>query len=484
MLSTSICETLLLTNSNYLKELFQVRKLVLIFCVLLCGLNGVAAQAHPLGEVVQETTVMNEGERLLIVYDTSIGPSITATLIPDADHDGKVSGSEERKLSRDISALLLPNLAVFLDDKPIVPELYYDSVAPAPGGYNNGLRSNLVYVIPLPAEDFGKHYLKFSDNNFQTGELKWLKWKVQADPQFSVVKTSPDSRELNYQFFAKKVDGQETSFPPPTPTVGNNGLKPKPQEDSSQAALKDYLAQENLGPGTILFALGLAFFLGMGHALSPGHGKAMVAAYLIGRSGRIRDAFTLGTIVTITHVASVIVLGIAALLLSRYFLPGDLYPWLGAFSGALVFGVGYMMLARRALHSHGHSHDHQHHEHSHAHDHIHDSGAVSWWSMLSLGIAGGMVPCPTALVVLLASVAFGRIVFGLLLILSFSFGLAAVLIIIGILTVRASKLTERFSDSRRWIEKLPVLSAGLVMLAGIAIALNALHSGGILRFIF
>nr|WP_203544838.1 sulfite exporter TauE/SafE family protein [Desulfovibrio sp. JC010] len=463
----------------------------ILYIVLICSLCGIAVQAHPLGEVVQETTVMNEGARLLIVYDTSIGPSITATLIPDANHDGKVSRREERKLSRDISALLLPNLEVYLDDKQVTPELYYDSVVPAPGGYNNGLRSNLVYAIPLPKEDFGKHYLKFSDNNFQTGELKWLKWKVQADPEFSVVRTSPDSRELNYQFFAKKVDGDEASFPAPVPSM-DDGIKPSPQEDSSQAALKDYLAQENLGPGTILFALGLAFFLGMGHALSPGHGKAMVAAYLIGRSGRIRDAFTLGTIVTVTHVASVIVLGIAALLLSRYFLPGDLYPWLGAFSGALVFGVGYMMLARRAVHSYGHAHHHHDHSHGHAHDHGHShshgheskGGPVSWWSMLSLGIAGGMVPCPTALVVLLASVAFGRILFGLLLILSFSFGLAAVLIIIGILTVRASKLTERFSGSRKWIENLPVLSAGLVMLAGIAIAFNALHAGGILRINF
>ncbi|WP_320174877.1 sulfite exporter TauE/SafE family protein [Maridesulfovibrio sp.] len=458
-----------------------MRKLYIIFSILICCLSAVVAQAHPLGEVVQETTVMNEGTRLLIVYDTSIGPSITATLIPDADHDGKVSGSEERMLSRDINSLLLPNLEVYLDDKPIVPELYYDSVSAAPGGYNNGLRSNLVYAIPLPEDDFGKHYLKLSDNNFQTGELKWLKWKVQADPQFSIVRTSPDSRELNYQFFAKKVEGQGTSFPVPTPAVDGSGLKPVPQEDSSQAALKDYLAQENLGPGTVLFALGLAFFLGMGHALSPGHGKAMVAAYLIGRSGRIRDAFTLGTIVTITHVASVIVLGIIALLLSRYFLPGDLYPWLGAFSGALVFGVGYMMLARRAVHSHDHHHGHSH---DHSHEHGNESEPVSWWSMLSLGIAGGMVPCPTALVVLLASVAFGRIVFGLLLILAFSLGLAAVLILIGILTLRASKLTERFSGSRKWIENLPVLSAGLVMLAGIAIALNALHAGGILRVTF
>lgn len=447
----------------------QLYALVCIFFMF----STMTVQAHPLGEVVQETTIMNEDGRLLIIYNTSIGPSITATLIPDADHDGKVSAVEESQLARAIHKILSPNLEILLDDKNVIPELYYDSVAPAPGGYNNGLRSNLIYSIPISSEDYSKHYFKFSDNNFKAGELKWLKWLVQADPQFSVVKTTPDSRELSYQFFARQ-GGVKTELKQITPdSPPENILKPQPQEDASQAALKDYLSRENLGTGAVLFALGLAFILGMGHALSPGHGKAMVAAYLIGRSGRVRDAFTLGIIVTITHVASVIVLGIAALMLSRYFLPGDLYPWLGAFSGILVFIVGYIMLARRAVHSH---HDHHHHHH------VENSEAVSWWSMLSLGIAGGMVPCPTALVVLLASVAFGRIVFGLLLILSFSFGLAAVLILIGILTVRASKLTERFSGARNWIENLPVFSAGLVMLAGIAIALNALHAGGILKF--
>lgn len=452
-------------------------KYILTFLVLFCSLPCVSAFSHPLGEVVQETTIMNEGGRLLIVYNTSIGPSITATLVPDLNHDGKVSGVEESKLARAIHEILLPNLEIYLDDKPVIPDLYYDSVSPAPGGYNNGLRSNLVYSIELSGEELSKHYLRFSDNNFRAGELKWLKWMIQADPRFVISRTSPDSRELNYQFFIKPVDEQDGPMQGESIPSGDS-LKPEPQEDSSQAALKDYLSRENLGTGTMLFALGLAFVLGMGHALSPGHGKAMVAAYLIGRSGRIRDAFTLGTIVTITHVASVIVLGIAALLLSRYFLPGDLYPWLGAFSGALVFVVGYVMLARRAVHHH-HHHDHSHHHH---HSHDDQNGEVSWWSMLSLGIAGGMVPCPTALVVLLASVAFGRIVFGLLLIFSFSFGLAAVLIIIGILTVRASKLTEKFSGSRKWIENMPVVSAGLVMVAGVAIALNALHSGGVFVF--
>ncbi|WP_320169589.1 sulfite exporter TauE/SafE family protein [Maridesulfovibrio sp.] len=441
----------------------------LIFFVLTC----VPVQAHPLGEVVQETTVMNEGGRLLILYNTSIGPSITASLVPDFDHDGEVSAKEEARLAKRINEILLPNLSISLDGGTVVPELYYDSVAPANGGYNNGLRSNLVYSIPLKGEGSSKHFLRFSDNNFRAGELKWLKWLVRADPVFNVVRTSPDSRELDFRFFMRSSEASADGGVGGKENSAADLLKPEPREDPSQAALKEYLSKENLGTATVLLALGLAFFLGMGHALSPGHGKAMVAAYLIGRSGRVRDAFILGLIVTVTHVASVLVLGIAALLMSHYFLPGDLYPWLGAFSGALVFLVGYLMLAKRALHHH-HHHDHHHH--------APDGGAVSWWSMLSLGLAGGMVPCPTALVVLLASVAFGRIVFGLLLISAFSLGLAAVLIIIGILTVKASGLTERFSGSRRWLENLPVASAGLVMLAGLVIIFNALHAGGIIRF--
>ncbi len=434
--------------------------------------------AHPLGEVVQETTVQNEGARILIIYKTAIGPSITATLVPDADHDGKVTPKEEADLARAIHKILYPNIEVVLDGKAVAMDLYYDSVAPAVGGYNNGLRLNLIYSLSI-ANNSNNHDLKISDHNFRAGELKWLKWFVQAEPNVSKVVTSGDSRTLDYVFTSHSEEESISES-----TIGGTGnintkraLTPEPKENSSQAALRNYLARENLGALATLVALGMAFILGMGHALSPGHGKAMVAAYLIGRSGKIKDAFTLGIIVTITHVASVIVLGVIALLLSRYFLPGDLYPWLGAFSGLLVFFVGYIMLAKRALNGH------HHHHHIHENESTKESGAVSWWSMLSLGIAGGMVPCPTALVVLLAAIALGKIVFGLMLILAFSFGLAAVLILIGILTVRASKFTENFSGSHRWIENLPVASAGLVMVAGIAIALNALSAGGILKFL-
>ena len=101
-------------------------------------------------------------------------------------------------------------------------------------------------------------------------------------------------------------------------------------------------------------------------------------------------------------------------------------------------------------------------------------------SLVSLGLAGGMVPCPTALVILLSAISLGRVGFGLLLIVFFSVGLAAVLIVIGLLTVTASRFGERFSESRRWLQVLPVFSAGAIMIIGIGIAFNSLVAGGVL----
>lgn len=272
----------------------------------------------------------------------------------------------------------------------------------------------------------------------------------------------------------------------------HQGMDQHDQDD--WAALKKYLQAESLSPALAGIALLLAAGLGALHALSPGHGKGMVAAYLIGSRGRIKDAVFLGGVMTFTHVVSVVILGLVALFLSQYVLPENLFPWLGVFSGTLVFLVGYWMLAQRALHAVSHTHHHQGHSHHHPHpgpegDHHHEPqfpGAakeqkgVSWRSLLSLGVAGGLVPCPTALVVLLAAVALNRISLGLLMILFFSLGLAAVLILIGILTVTASKFTARFSESQAWIQKLPVFSAGVVMVVGISIAFNAVKAAGII----
>jgi ABC-type nickel/cobalt efflux system permease component RcnA len=217
----------------------------------------------------------------------------------------------------------------------------------------------------------------------------------------------------------------------------------------------------------------------------------MVAAYLVGTRGRVIDAVHLGGVVTVTHVMSVIVLGIVALVLSHYTLSEDIYPWLGVASGALIFLTGYFLLARMAFVPNNSDH-HSHHDHDHGHDHGHglylqsssdgSKNSHSFKEIISLGVAGGLVPCPSAIVILLFAVAVNRIGTGLMLILSFSLGLAAVLILIGVLTVTASSRLERFGSGMGWIKRLPIFTAGIIMILGVAIGLNALHQGGILVF--
>ncbi|MGH7377805.1 MAG: sulfite exporter TauE/SafE family protein, partial [Candidatus Methylomirabilales bacterium] len=247
------------------------------------------------------------------------------------------------------------------------------------------------------------------------------------------------------------------------------------------------ISLKELSPAIVLFALLVAFALGAFHALEPGHGKTVVAAYLVGSRGTARHALLLGLIVTASHTAGVYLLGVITLGASAYIVPERLYPWLGLLSGLAIVALGLTLLARgwRAArgskstaqgrgsdparthhhHDHGHAHgglwhshgpgDHHHagHSHTHAavegtHHHSPRSGpSVSARELLVLGITGGIIPCPAALVVLLSAIALGRVAFGLLLIVAFSAGLALVLMGIGLLTVSARRLMSRASGT-------------------------------------
>ncbi len=225
------------------------------------------------------------------------------------------------------------------------------------------------------------------------------------------------------------------------------------------------------------------------HALEPGHGKTVVAAYLIGSKGKKIDAVILGVIVTFTHTFSIILLAIAVKLTSnRITLTEEsLHGYLGTVAGLMIFSIGMWMLVQRIrgrepfhFHSHDASHahiqPHQHsvdknhdHDHQHAHDsdnHTHGGKRASYWQLCLLGISGGIVPCPAAIAILLASVAGGRMEEGLTYVLLFSLGLAAVLIAIGLVVVGAGKLTSRFLDAKKFARKISIVSAALITLIG------------------
>ena len=300
-----------------------------------------------------------------------------------------------------------------------------------------------------------------------------------------------------------------------------------------------------------IIALVVSFVLGGLHALTPGHGKAIVAAYLVGSKGRVVDAVFLGLVVTFTHTFSVIVLGIV-MLVAQGFAPDDVVPWLSLFSGVLIVGIGAWLLTRNMKqyysggahsqahehqhphdHSHGHDHDHPHaddhdhghdddhgheddhdHDHPHAddhdhghddhsHDHSHDDDhghshdhalthshggqthshappeRTGFWGLLSLGISGGIVPCVDALIGLLFAISLGKLVWGLIILCAFSLGLAAVLVAIGILMVMAKPVIARFTGEGIWLQRLPIISAAVVILLGAILVFKAFNTVGI-----
>jgi nickel/cobalt transporter (NicO) family protein len=189
-----------------------------------------------------------------------------------------------------------------------------------------------------------------------------------------------------------------------------------------------------------------------------------VAAYLIGARGTARHAVALGATVTVTHTAGVFALGFVALALSEYVLPEDLFPWLNLVSGLLVLAVGGAVLRRRVRRRH--AHHHHHHDHHHAE-------RLSWRGLIAMGASAGLIPCPSALVVLLGAIAQGQIALGMLLIVAFSVGLAATLTALGLMVVLATKAVGRLNVPGWLASAVPTASALLIVGVGCVLTIQA-----------
>lgn len=290
---------------------------------------------------------------------------------------------------------------------------------------------------------------------------------------------------------------------------------------AASAGQTEYLArllhQGQIGWAAIAIGLAAAFGLGAIHALSPGHGKTIVAAYLVGTRGTPAHAIFLGAMVTFTHTISVFLLGFITLFLSRFVLPEKIYPVLGVISGVSIVWIGAILLRKRLgavrghaahehlhahvqdhvhshAHEHAHAHEHHHHEHDHEHHHhaplAHDHGdghvhshmpdEVSLGSLVALGASGGLVPCPSAMVVLLSAIALGRVGLGLILLVAFSLGLAGVLMAIGLVVLYAKHLLpdSKKSAAHPAFRLIPVFSAAVIVCIGIIMTAASL---GVIR---
>jgi nickel/cobalt transporter (NicO) family protein len=425
------------------------------------GVLAAPASAHPLGNfsVNHLTVVRVSADRVDVRYvlDQAEIPTFRERGLSDAE------------VLRRKSAEVTPRLSLRVDGRPVALGAAGAPVLTHPAG-QGGLPTTRL-ELPLTAPARGAQSISIHDGTFP-GRVGWK--AIQARPgEGTAVRTKAPAtdptgglRRYPAALLSSPSDMRDAGFAV-RPGTGTLDAAAGRTATGGDARGVDGFAGLLTGDGVLLLLLAAAFGWGAVHALSPGHGKTMVAAYLVGTRGSTRDAVILGATVTVTHTAGVIALGVIALALSAWVLPEQLYPWLNLISGLLVVGVGIAVLRRRTRRR-----AHQHH-HRHDHDHDHDHGHGHRRSLLALGASAGLIPCPSALVVLLGAVAQHRIGLGLVLIVAFSAGLATTLTGLGIAVVHARRALARLPVPGRVATAIPALSAALIVVVGVALTAQA-----------
>jgi nickel/cobalt transporter (NicO) family protein len=435
-----------------------MKRLVLLF-VALAGLAlPVAASAHPLGNftVNRFSRIEVAGPRIYVRYvlDLAEIPTFQA---------GKIDAqSYARRIARG-AQLTVKGRRVRLI--PVETALAH----PAGAGGLKTTRFEAVLRGPALAD---RSEVEYRDTNY-ANRIGWKEVLVGSVPS-----RSHELRAYPIDLLSSplSVTTVRTSLVPGTapetrPHVarGTGVQAPDRVADSGFASL---VGRDQLGFWVIAASLGAALFWGMAHALSPGHGKTIVAAYLVGQRGTPRHAALLGLVVTATHTVGVFALGAVTLLLSQFIVPDQLYPWLNLVTGVLVVLIGASVLRARLQHRRAHVHGH-HHDHHHDHEH-----GLSRRSIVAVGVSGGLLPCPSALVVLLAAISLHRVAFGMLLVVAFSVGLALTITGIGLAAVLARGAFRRLSFDGRVVSLLPTASALVIVAAGVVMTLHALPRVG------
>ena len=448
----------------------RVKRLAAVLVGLAALLAPATASAHPLGNftINHYAGIEVAGSRLYVKYALDVAEIPTYQI-----------GDELR--TPPYPARLARELELTVDGKRAHLTVLRRRVSTRPGaGGLPVLRLDIVY-----ASDRTGRALAFTDHAF-SDRIGWreitLIARDGARASTSTVPTSSESDELHAypkNMLRSPLDITTASAavtPGASPGIPPSlSSRPAPERHSSR--FEALVSQGDLSLSVLLLSFLVAAFWGAAHALTPGHGKALVAAYLVGTRGRPRHAVLLGGTVTLAHTAGVFALGFVTLGLSQFIVPERLYPWLTLASGLLVVVVGASVLRQRLRgreahhhhhHTHDHGHDHDHHDHHHQHD-----DALTSKGILSVGIAAGLLPCPSALVVLLSAIALHRVGLGLALIVAFSFGLAATITGIGLVAVLARRAFSRMSLEGPLVRTLPALSAALILVVGLVITAKA-----------
>jgi nickel/cobalt exporter len=440
-----------------------MKRLAVLLVALVALAAPAVAWAHPLGNftVNRFSGIQLSGDQVYVRYVLDLAE------IPTYQEGSRVRASR-------FPGEVARGLVLRLDGRrtPLVPLEHTVRQRPGAGGLPT-LRFEAVFAAPGSSH---ARLLAFRDTNF-AARIGWKEVVVRADGGARILSTTAPAESASDELRAYPRDLLKAPLDVSAATVryaaGSGpstapGLGAGPAPERARSDFESLIARRDLGASAILLSLLMAAFWGAAHALTPGHGKAIVAGYLVGSRGRPRHAVLLGLVVTATHTAGVFGLGLVTLLLSRFVVPERLYPWLTVASGLLVVVVGASVLWQRARHARAH-----HHEQHHHHDHPHDE-EIRTRGLVGIGVAAGLLPCPSALVVLLSAIALHRVGLGLALIVAFSVGLAATITGIGLVAVLARRAFSRVSLSGPLVRALPAASALLILAVGIGITVNAL----------
>jgi ABC-type nickel/cobalt efflux system permease component RcnA len=489
--------------------------LPLLAWLVLCGC-GVEASAHPLGNFTinrfARVRVEANGVRVRYVIDMAEIPAFQESQLMDANMDGNVSDGEAAVYLERLAPRLAEGVVLTSDGARVPLRLTSKAISmPKGSGGLMTLRIECDFEGAAPESAAATHRIRFEDTNYRE-RIGWREMVVESAPGVAVFDSSAYGSAVTDELktypqdtLSAPLDERSAEFSWTRGAAPSGAVALRTRDGRPAVQTRDRFAElisvEELTPMVALLGLLLAAGLGALHAMSPGHGKTVVGAYLVGSRGTAKHAAFLGLTVTVTHTSSVFVLGLLTLFASQYILPETLIPYLGLASGVIVLVMGLTLFVRRLRSAFGlagaEAHHHHHtHEHEHAHggtlthshggrEHSHlppgaDGSPLTWRSLLALGVSGGLLPCPSALVVMLSAISLGRVGYGLALILAFSVGLAATLTAVGLLFVYA----RRFVSSRRagegqLLKVLPVLSAFVIACLGAAICYEALAQAGI-----
>jgi nickel/cobalt exporter len=470
-----------------------MKRRLLALAVLSAGLFGTTAlfgaplaSAHPLGNFTINRyagLVASKGTiEVRYVVDMAEIPTFQETPHIDTDRDGSLDMVERQVWADKEAGVIRSNLIITVDGDAVVLRVASDSVRFRAGQAGLPiLYFTATFLGQLPGSS---GTIRFADRNFP-GRIGWKEVTASSRDGVAVSGSSVPAASVSRELTAYPKDLLSSPLDVAAARLAfhpGRSAKTAPAEDMESVTGAPVasggsfagLVNRPLTPLVVVLSLAVAFGFGALHALGPGHGKTITAAYLVGQEARARQAAAVGAAVALMHTASVLVLGLVVFVVARSFPPDRVYPWLTLATGVVALGLGTGLLvvrvrARRTSDDHSHGHSHSHPPGLDPGGHSHLARPISGRGLAALAVAGGILPSPTAFVVLTGAVASHRVGYGLALILAFSAGLAASLMVVGLLALRARAAVGR-RLAGRWVGVVPVASALVIVGFGVFFA--------------